>query len=138
MLLSISLNSVSKYKVRVLPSVEGYIQRYGTIPSNTVFALAALIAFYRGTRTEDGKYMGAREGNTYEICDMPEVLTFFETAWKKYDQDQDIQALVESVLRNEDFWEQDLTKIPGLAEKVCEYLENILTKGMRNAIKMLG
>ncbi len=137
MLLSISLNSVSKYKVRVLPSVEGYIQRFGTIPSNTVFALAALIAFYRGTKTEDGKYMGAREGNTYEICDMPEVLTFFENAWKKYDQDHNVQELVEAVLKNQDFWEQDLTKIPGLSAKVCEYLENILTKGMREAVKQL-
>lgn len=82
--------------------------------------------------------MGTREGNTYEICDMPEVLAFFESAWKKYDQDHNVQKLVEAVLKNQDFWEQDLTKIPGLSAKVCEYLENILTKGMREAVKQLS
>ena len=45
--MSIALNSVSKYKVRVLPSVLEYIKEKNCEPKRLVFSLAALIAFYR-------------------------------------------------------------------------------------------
>jgi len=48
-LLSISLNSVSTYKARVLPSLEKYVTINGKVPPCLAFGLAALIAFYRGT-----------------------------------------------------------------------------------------
>ena len=44
-LLSIALNSVSKYQVRVLPSVLEYIKENNKEPKCHVFSLAALIAF---------------------------------------------------------------------------------------------
>lgn len=53
-LLSIALNSVSKYAVRVLPSVLGYIKEKGSEPKRLVFSLAALIAFYRTDAANDG------------------------------------------------------------------------------------
>ena len=40
---SIALNSVSKFKVRVLPSILEYIKRYGETPKTLVFALAKLL-----------------------------------------------------------------------------------------------
>ncbi len=52
-LLSIALNSVSKYKVRVLPSVLRYIKDNGSEPKRLVFSLAALIAFYRTDAAND-------------------------------------------------------------------------------------
>ncbi len=52
-LLSIALNSVSKYKVRVLPSVLGYIKEKNCEPKRLVFSLAALIAFYRTEAAND-------------------------------------------------------------------------------------
>ena len=51
---SISLNSVSKFKVRVLPSLLEYIKRTGKMPGNLIFSLAKLIEFYKnGTPTDD-------------------------------------------------------------------------------------
>lgn len=51
---SISLNSVSKFKVRVLPSLLEYIKRTGELPKNLIFSLAKLIEFYKnGTPTDD-------------------------------------------------------------------------------------
>ena len=47
MLISIALNSVSKFKVRVLPSILEYIKRYGKTPKTLVFSLAKLIEFYK-------------------------------------------------------------------------------------------
>lgn len=54
-LLSIALNSVSKFKVRVLPSITEYIKRYGKEPERLVFSLAALIMFYRTDEANDNK-----------------------------------------------------------------------------------
>lgn len=51
---SISLNSVSKFKVRVLPSILEYIKRKGQMPQNLLLSLSKLIEFYKnGTPTDD-------------------------------------------------------------------------------------
>ncbi len=47
-LMSIALNSISKYKVRVLPSLLKYIELKKQLPEKLVFSLAALIRFYKG------------------------------------------------------------------------------------------
>ena len=52
-LADISLNSVSKFKVRVLPSILTYYERFGKLPETLTFAFAKLIAFYRTDRTRD-------------------------------------------------------------------------------------
>ncbi len=52
-LLSIALNSVSKFKVRVLPSLLQYMKEKGEEPKRLVFSLAALIAFYRTDAAND-------------------------------------------------------------------------------------
>ena len=53
---SISLNSVSKFKVRVLPSILEYHRRFGKLPERLVFSLARLIEFYKtGTPSDDAQ-----------------------------------------------------------------------------------
>lgn len=50
---SIALNSVSKFKVRVLPSILEYIKRYNKMPETLIFSFAKLIDFYRTDMTND-------------------------------------------------------------------------------------
>ena len=50
---SIALNSVSKFKVRVLPSILEYIKRYGEVPRTLIFSFAKLIEFYKTDMTND-------------------------------------------------------------------------------------
>ena len=52
-LMSISLNSMSKYATRDLPSLLEYAKRKGELPKRLVFSLAALIEFYKGKRREE-------------------------------------------------------------------------------------
>lgn len=52
-LTAIALNSVSKFKVRVLPSLLEYIKRYGKMPETLLFAFAKLIEFYKTDMTND-------------------------------------------------------------------------------------
>ncbi len=50
---SIALNSVSKFKVRVLPSILEYIKRFDKMPETLIFSFAKLIDFYRTDMTND-------------------------------------------------------------------------------------
>ena len=78
---SIALNSVSKFKVRVLPSILEYKKRFGKYPETLIFAFAKLIEFYRTDMTNDD----------------PDVVKFMKT------------ATVEEILANTDLWGEDLS-----------------------------
>lgn len=50
---SISLNSLSKFRQRVLPSVEDYLVAKGELPKPLVFALSCLIYYYKNNHVND-------------------------------------------------------------------------------------
>lgn len=52
---SISLNSVSKFTARVLPTVNDYIQKNNTVPKPLAFSLACLIEYYKTNDVPDDK-----------------------------------------------------------------------------------
>lgn len=130
-LLDISLNSVSKFNARCLPTMLAYLDRFGTLPSHVVFGLTALIRFYDIEKTEDG-YMGHREdGSTYLVRDTEENMAFFCEAWK----DRDADTAVQKALSNTALWEgRDLSQIPGLVEQVQSQMRQIKEVGIRVAI----
>jgi tagaturonate reductase len=73
---SIALNSVSKFKVRVLPSILEYIKRYGKIPETLVFSLAMLIKFYKDEMTFATKVNDAEEiKNFMKNADISDILS---------------------------------------------------------------
>ena len=128
-LLSISLNSVSKWRARCMPSFLGYVENTGSLPSCLTFSLAALMAFYTGSEIRDKALIGHRNGQEYHIMDDMKVLEFF--------RDNSAKATGEFVaafLGCEDFFGQDLNQIAGLTEAVAGYLEDIKTNGMRAAL----
>lgn len=52
---SISLNSVSKFTARVLPTVKDYIKQNAALPKSLVFSLSCLIEYYRTNSVNDEK-----------------------------------------------------------------------------------
>ncbi len=135
-LLSISLNSTSKYKARVLPSVQEYLKRKGKLPELLTFSLAGLIAFYRGTELRDGALIGRREGNEYKIQDDQPVLELFQKLWKECDGSQGgIKTLVEKVLARSEMWGMDLNTLPGFTAAVASDLQAIVSKGVAAAMR---
>ncbi|HIU48443.1 MAG TPA: tagaturonate reductase [Candidatus Avimonoglobus intestinipullorum] len=52
-LTSIALNSISKFRVRVLPSILEYQRRFAKFPEHLVFAFAMLLRFYRVGEPKD-------------------------------------------------------------------------------------
>lgn len=134
-LLSISLNSVSKWKVRVLPSLLDTLANTGKLPAAMAFSLAALIAFYKGEPTAEGGLSGERNGATYPIRDDADVMAFFQARWKALGCDP--AALAQAVLSQTAFWGQDLTLLPGMTQAVAAGLRAIQTGGMRAAVEAL-
>ena len=138
-LTSIALNSVSKYKARILPTVADFLRARGSLPPRLTFALAALIAFYRGTTIEEGALLGERNGAPYRIQDDAPVLEFFAHAWSRgaspYSADFCAQ-LVRQTLARTDFWGRDLNSdLAGFSSAVAEHLYAITSAGARSALE---
>ncbi|RXG28229.1 tagaturonate reductase [Leeuwenhoekiella palythoae] len=121
LLSSIALNTVSKFKVRVLPSLLAFEKEYNRLPENLTFALACLIRFYKGTY----------KGKALPIKDDAAVVAFFKEVW----QTEDYAKVAQKVLSNVGFWDQDLTAISGLEQKVAIALALIEEYGVEEAYK---
>ncbi len=93
-LLSIALNSVSKFKARVLPTLLEYYEEKGTLPKCMTFSLAALIAFYR----------------TDESNDNEEIMEFMKT------------ASAADILKKEQYWGRDLSFMRTEVEKYLDVM----------------
>ncbi len=128
-LLSISLNSVSKWRARCMPSLLGYVERFGALPRRLAFSLAALMAFYAGEEIREGALVGSRGGEEYKILDDGKVLEFF-----RENNGKDSRSASEAFLGRVDFFGQDLNQVQGLTETVAACLEDIRTNGMRAAL----
>ena len=133
LLLSISLNSTSKFKTRDLPSLLGYVEKNKTLPKNLVFALASLISFYNGVEIKDGALVGHRGTEEYMIKDSMNVLETFKELNTK--EGNKAHNLASGILSQSEWWGLDLTTIDGLEEMVEGYLQDIFTNGMQKAIK---
>lgn len=126
-LLSICLNSVSKWRARCMPSLLGYVEQTGKLPEHLTFSLASLMSLYRGGKLNgDGRLECQRNGQPYYLQDDAEVLEFFATTSAEEPEQQ-----AKEFLSNEAFFGPDLCKVPGLVESVGASLREILTKGMR-------
>jgi len=115
---SIALNSVSKFKVRVLPSLLDYFNKHQKLPVNLTFSLASLIVFYKG--------------KDMPINDDKEIVDFFNKIWKI----ENIEVLVSKVLENEDLWSANLLNVKGLLENIVSDVTNINEKGVEEAWKI--
>jgi tagaturonate reductase len=86
---SIALNSVSKFKVRVLPSILEYIKRFNKMPETLLFSFAKLIDFYKTDMTNDA----------------PEVCAFMKS------------ATTSEILSNASLWGENLDFLTPEVEK---------------------
>ncbi|MGI6355349.1 MAG: tagaturonate reductase [Lentisphaerae bacterium] len=136
-LLSISLNSVSKWKVRVLPSLLDYVKLKNDLPLTLTFSLAALLRFYQIERMDGNTAVGRSVFGKYPINDSPEVLDIFDALTGKLAEDADFHSYAAAVLGETSFWGDDLNRIPGLTNTVAYYLAHIHVKGTRAVAKSI-
>lgn len=140
-LLNIALNSTSKFRARVLPTIIEYFDIKGTLPETLTFSFAALLAFYRGTEIKDGALLGSRNGETYEIKDDAYVLELFKDLWTNCNASDkaSVNELVSKICADEKIWGQDLNKLSDFSEKVSDHLYAMVNSGMQSEIdKLIG
>lgn len=111
---SIALNSVSKWKTRVLPSVKDYGMRYGTAPKGLTFSFAALLMLYKS--------------DPAAIADAPDIREYFEGAGSLVEE-------ADGILKNADWWGEDLSDIKGFAPLAIKYMDIIEKQGMAAALE---
>ncbi|MFA9377937.1 MAG: tagaturonate reductase [Lachnotalea sp.] len=136
-LLDISLNSVSKWEARCLPSFLEYVNKFKKLPKYLTFSIAALMSFY--STQEEGEanggacLVGDRSGEKYNIRDDKFVLEFFKNNSGKAPKE-----FAEAYLSNTKFFGgEDLSKIDGLVDTIAAYLTDISARGMRAVVEDL-
>lgn len=130
-LMSITLNSTSKWRARNMPSLLEYAQTAGKLPPCLAMSFAAYIAFYSSdiqALTEQGLVCRRPKGNEYTVSDDRWVLEFYYSRRGVSDE-----TLVHDVMTNEKMWGQDLTLVPGFEQAAAENLRCIRTDGARAA-----
>ena len=132
-LLSIALNTTSKWRTRNLPSLLDRLQQTGQLPPCLCMSLAAYIAFYScnvQALTDRGLQCRRPQGDVYTCQDDREVLELF---WNhRLDTPED---LVHAVLSHRDFWGMDLSDIPGLEALTVSNLTKIRQDGILAAME---
>jgi tagaturonate reductase len=136
-LLSISLNSVSKFKVRDLTSVLAYYEKFNKAPMTLAYSLAALMTFYKGSGVANREMSGIRNGESYPIRDDESVLKAFEALYSEndYSSKEGRESIVSSVLKRTDWWGLDLTTLEGFSDAVLASYNSIAEDGIVNSLK---
>lgn len=120
-LASIALYFVSKFKVRVVPSLLTYVERNNKLPLNLTFSLASLIRFYQGSFGE----------KSLPLNDEEAIVNRFKEIWKNVDY----EVVSEQALSEKLFWDTDLTQVEGLKAAVAKALYEIDHNDMETAYK---
>ncbi len=126
-LMSISLNSTSKWRARNMPSFLEYVEKEGKLPKCLAMGYAAYIAFFSNDiqeLNEQGLVCRRSAGNTYTCSDDRWALEFY---WDH--RNDSVEELVHAVMTNEQMWGQDLTQVPGFEAETVANLKLIRTEG---------
>ena len=126
-LMSISLNSTSKWRARNMPSFLEYIELEHRLPRCLTMSFAAYIAFFSNDiqeLTDKGLVCRRPKGNTYTCQDDRWVLEFYYAH-----RNDSAEELVHAVMTNQQMWGQDLTQIAGFEAATVKNLTKIRTEG---------
>ena len=107
---SIALNSIAKFKVRVIPSLLSFFEKTNTLPPNLVFSFACLIKFYQGEW----------KGKQLPVQDDANVVMKYKNFWKI----ESTGERVKEILADHASWDQNLNEIPKLADQLTATLND--------------
>ena len=130
-LMSISLNSTSKWRARNMPSFLEYIEKTGRLPACLTTSFAAYIAFFSNEIQElndKGLVCRRPKGNEYLCSDDRWALEFY---WEH--REDSAEELVHAVMANQRMWGQDLTQVEGFEPAAVSALKLIREQGAKAA-----
>jgi len=119
-LVSISLNSISKWRARVLPSFKDYYAERGEIATYITVGFSYLMALYSSVEKRDDGYFVTLSDKTVELKDEKAYLEYFSGG-----------GSVEAFMTDSAVWGEDLTRYEGFASTVIENIRKIKNGGCR-------
>ncbi|MCI9406975.1 MAG: tagaturonate reductase [Clostridia bacterium] len=123
-LMSIALNSTTKFKTRLLPTLVDYVKIKGKLPNRLLFAFAALVEFHKGKRGNED----------IALKDDPEYLAKWKELWAGFGGDYN--KLAKDALGWTEAWDMDMNGLhPEITATVAKYLKAMDTKGMPCAVE---
>lgn len=120
-LMSIALNSTTKFKTRLLQTYDDYRAKFGKSPRHILFSFASLCVFYKGKRGDED----------IKLADDQKYLDFWKQLWTK----TDYTDIAKTALCQKDIWERDLSADDDNVAVVAGYIKNIVENGERAALK---
>ncbi|MCL4120754.1 UNVERIFIED_CONTAM: hypothetical protein GTU68_031616 [Idotea baltica] len=117
-LLSISLNSISKFRYRLLPSLLDYIAKFNSLPDRITSSFAALIVFY----------LGKHNYSSIPRNDSAHTLEFFDNLQQELEAGKNITDIISCTLAHQEFWGQDLNQIYGLQSALSKKVQALKNK----------
>ena len=132
-LMSISLNSTSKWRARNMPTFLDYVKEKGELPPCLTTSFAAYVAFYSNDIQElndKGLVCRRPKGNEYTVSDDRWVLEFYYAH-----RNDSPENLIHAVMTNTEMWGQDLTEVPGFEKEAVRILKQIREEGTLAAYK---
>ena len=131
-LMSIALNSTSKWKSRILPTLLDNYKKNAVLPKLLTFSFAAMLTFYRNGRIENGAMVTSNFGREYKIQDdMSALEAFVENSSKSTEE------YVRVMSSKSEIWGMDLTTLDGFTQLVARYMEDMTTMGVKGAISAI-
>ena len=123
-LMSIALNSTTKFKTRLLPTLEDYVKIKGALPKHLLFSYAAIVVFHKGKRGDAD----------IALNDDPAYLAKWKELWANFNGDY--LKLAHDALAWKEAWDVDMNTIhPEITATVAKYLKAICEKGMKVAVE---
>ena len=114
MLVSISLNSISKWKARVLPSFKDYYEEKGRIAPLLTIGFSYLMALYMGVEKTENAYAVKLGDRVIELKDDAAYLEYFAA-----------KRPIRHFMADESVWGEDLTKYENFYDTVIKNIEKI-------------
>ena len=108
------MNSISKWRARVLPSFKDYYQEHGKIAPNLTIGFSYLMALYSSVEKKEGKYLVQVPNREIEIKDDLPYLEYFAG-----------KNAIGRFMSDESIWGEDLTKYAGFYDNVLANVEKI-------------
>lgn len=127
--LSITAQYSSKMKMRNLPILLNYNERYGSTPEYIALGFAAYLLFMKTATGENGTFVGEVNGLPYSVHD--DKAAYLNKRWKELN----VEELVEKVLEDESLWETNLLELRGFSRAVTSKLKSLMQDGAIQTIR---
>lgn len=120
-LADIAMNSLSKFKVRLLPSLLHYVQNGEALPEGLVTGFAALLRYYKVKQTEDSFTGTTLGGTAYAVRDDAASLALIAAIWSSAEeQSLPLEDTVARLLALDSIWDSNLNDAsPNLASCIA-------------------